>query len=105
MRLLVRLSDNDQANARPPAQAMRLNRDAEAGVALGRRVRRAEYEMSGQIVIRAEGYATAAKVHEQTGLPVVVAEDLGPLKLIIISGERQPLVLADDDRRFLVSGA
>lgn len=56
----------------------------------------------GGVVLVAEGYATAATLHEATGLPVVVAFDAGNLLHVataIHKAHRRPqvLVCADDD--------
>lgn len=58
--------------------------------------------MIGEVVLVAEGYATAASLHEATGLPVAVAFDAGNLLHVAMALRKrykrtQILVCADDD--------
>jgi putative DNA primase/helicase len=64
--------------------------------------------MGGTIVI-AEGYATAATIHEATGRPVVVAFDSGNLQAVVRAvkerhPERELLIAADNDHAVILGG-
>ena len=65
--------------------------------------------MAAHVIFIAEGYATAASVHEATGRPVVVAFDAHNLKPVAelfrreIVRDRPFIFLADDDRNLKVN--
>ena len=64
--------------------------------------------MGGTIVI-AEGYATAATIHEATGRPVVVAFDCGNLKAVAEAvraahPERELMIAGDNDHSTKING-